>query len=437
MSSKNQNTNFEYPSNSQINDLLEHYQTGRFEDAEKIAINFTKKYPKHIFAWKILSVIMWQTGRKSEGIKFSKKTVSLSPNDDESHSNLGVMLQEQGRLEESEESLINAISLNSKNPNNHYNLGVTLKKLGRLQEAILSNERAISLDSYYFKAYNNLGDIFKILGRLEEAKFNFKKVISLKPDYFQAHVNLGATLVDMESFDEATLCFKDAISLNPEHSKAKHMLAALTGKTTFTAPQEYVEDLFDDYALKFENSLVTNLEYKIPKIFTEIITKDNKENSLGSLIDLGCGTGLLGEEIKKHCHNIVGIDLSKRMLDQAKKKNIYNKLIKEDISSYLSNNYFDFDYFISLDVFIYIGDLSDIFRLIKSRNKKRGKLAFSVENYDGESFFLEQTGRYSHSKTYIENLCEKFGYRLIKLKQLNLRKEKNRYISGALYILEF
>ena len=60
------------------------------------------------------------------------------------------------------------------------------------------------------------------------------------------------------------------------------------------------------------------------------------------------------------------IDLSKRMLDQAKKKNIYNELIKEDIVTYLSNNYFDFDYFVSLDVFIYIGDLSNIFKLIKS-----------------------------------------------------------------------
>ena len=144
-----------------------------------------------------------------------------------------------------------------------------------------------------------------------------------------------------------------------------------------------------------------------------------------------------GEEIKKFCDSIIGIDLSERMLDQAKKKNIYSKLIKEDIVTYLSNNYFDFDYFISLDVFIYVGDLSNVFRLIKSRNKKSGKLAFSVENFDGESFFLERSGRYSHSKTYIENLCERFGYRMSYFKKLNLRKEKNQYINRLLkYSLE-
>ena len=437
MNSNNKDTNFKYPSKSKLNILLEHYQNDRFEDAEQVALNLTQKYPEDVFAWKVLSAIFWQTGRRSDGIELSKKTISLSPNDDEAHSNLGVMLQEEGRLKEAEASLINAISLNSNNPKNHYNLGVILKKLGRLKDAQLSYEKAISFEPNYFTAYNNLGDIFRSLGKLEEAKLNFKKAISIHPDYAEAHLNLGAVLVDMEKLEEAVLHFKKAISLKPDYSKAKHMLAALTGKTTSTAPQEYVESLFDNYALRFESSLVSNLEYKIPKILTEIIIEDSKTNSLGSIIDLGCGTGLFGEEIKKFCDSIIGIDLSKRMLDQAEKKNIYNELIKEDIVTYLSNNYFDFDYFISLDVFIYVGDLSNIFKLIKARNKKSGKLAFSVENYDGESFFLERSGRYSHSKTYIENLCDKFGYRISYFKELDLRKEKNKYISGALYILEF
>ena len=98
MNSNNQKSNFEYPSKSQLNILLEHYQTGRLEDAEKVAQNLTQKFPKDIFAWKMLSATFWQT-EKSEGIEISKKTISLSPNDDEAHSNLGVMLLEQGRFE--------------------------------------------------------------------------------------------------------------------------------------------------------------------------------------------------------------------------------------------------------------------------------------------------------------------------------------------------
>ena len=130
------------------------------------------------------------------------------------------------------------------------------------------------------------------------------------------------------------------------------MLAALTGKTTTTAPRDYVEGLFDDYAGKFDVSLVNDLEYKIPRLLAEIIIKDSKFDLLGSIMDLGCGTGLFGMEIKQFCENLEGIDLSEKMLDKAKEKDVYNKLIKQYIITYLSNESFNFDYFISTDVFI-------------------------------------------------------------------------------------
>jgi len=215
------------------------------------------------------------------------------------------------------------------------------------------------------------------------------------------------------------------------------MLAALSGETTATAPRDYVERLFDNYAAKFESSLVDNLEYEIPRVIAQMIIKDSKFDLLGTITDLGCGTGLFGAEIKQVCKHLEGIDLSKKMLDEAKKKNIYNKLINQDILTYLSNASLNFDYFVSTDVFVYIGDLSDVFRLIKSRNKTGGKLAFSTEDYDGDGFFLEQSGRYSHSKKYIESLCKKFSYKLLHFETQNLRKEKNKKISGGLYLLEF
>ncbi len=215
------------------------------------------------------------------------------------------------------------------------------------------------------------------------------------------------------------------------------MLAALTGETTESAPRDFVENLFDDYAAKFESSLVDNLEYKTPSVIAEIIIKDGKFDKLGSIMDLGCGTGLFGVEIKQFCEYLESIDLSEKMLDEAMKKDIYNKLIKEDILTYLSNVSFNFDYFVSTDVFVYIGDLSDIFRLIKSRNITGEKLVFSTEDYDGDGFFLEQSGRYSHSKKYIEGLCKKFGFELRHFETQALRRDKNEYISGGIYILDF
>jgi predicted TPR repeat methyltransferase len=215
------------------------------------------------------------------------------------------------------------------------------------------------------------------------------------------------------------------------------MLAAITGKTSLTAPRDYVEELFDTYATKFESFLVDKLEYKAPRIVAEMIIRDSKLDSLGSIIDLGCGTGLFGLEIKEFCEYLEGVDLSEKMLVESNKKSVYDNLIKQDIIEYLMNERLNFDYYILTDVFIYIGDLSHVFELIKSRNKKGGKLAFSTEHYDGDGFFLELSGRYSHSKKYIDGLCEKFGYELSRFEKHALRKEKNQYIQGGLYLLNF
>ena len=425
------------PSQEQQNRLLEHYQNGRFDEAEKSVNSLIKQFPFHNFSWKILAAVLKKTDRASEAVLAGKKAVEIAPDDADAHFNLGNTLKELGRLEEAKASYTHVITLEPDYVQAHYNLGNTLKQLGRLEQAKASYTQAITLKPDYVQAHSNLGITLKELGRLDEAEVSSRQAIALKPDYAEAHSNLGSTLQELGRLDEAEASLAQAIVLKPEYLTAKHMLAALTGKTTATAPRDYVESLFDNYAPKFESSLVDNLEYKIPRFMAEIIIKDSKFDSLGSVMDLGCGTGLVGAEINQFCEHLEGIDLSEKMLDKAKGKNVYNKLIKQDIVTYLSNESLNFDYFISTDVFIYIGDLYDVFRLIKSRNKTGGKLAFSTEDYDGDGFFLEQSGRYSHSKKYIESLCKTFGYELRHFETQALRKEKNEYISGGLYLLDF
>ena len=248
---------------------------------------------------------------------------------------------------------------------------------------------------------------------------------------------MGTTLKELGRLDEAATSYNQAIALKPADLSAKHLLDAVSGKTTESAPLDYVERLFDDYALSFEKSLVDKLEYKTPKLITAIILSHSNSDSLGSIMDLGCGTGLLGAEIKQFCEHLEGLDLSQKMLSEAKKKSVYDELIKQDILGYLASADLNFDYFIATDVFVYIGDLSGVFQLIKSRNKNSGKLVFSTEHYDGDDFSLQQSGRYSHSKIYIAGLCETFGYKLRHFETQPLRKHKNESISGGLYLLDF
>jgi len=463
--------NFKKPSQQQLNSLLELYQTGKYPDAEKLSLSITQEFPEHPFAWKVLGAVLKQKGRISESLVASQKSVQLNPQDAEAHYNLGNTLQELGRLKEAEASYRQAIALKpdyAETHNNlgvilqklrrlddaeaslrqaitlkpdyaeaHYNLGNTLQELGRLDDAEVSLRQAIALKPDYVEAYSNLGNTLQERGKLDDAEVSYKKAVTLKPDYAEAHNNLGGLLIKLNKLEEAKMCFKKAVEFKPDYAEAKHLLSALTEHTTNSAPRKYVETLFDNYAINFENSLVNKLEYKTPNLITELIVAKNPNIQLGSVLDLGCGTGLMGDEIKKYCSNLEGIDLSKSMLEKASAKNIYDKLEHKDIIEYLSTEDLDFNYFISSDVLVYVGELSEIFRLIKSRNKSKGKFIFSTEHTDRDGFFLEQTGRYSHSKKYIESLCNKFGYKLSHFETTNLRKNNNKFIIGGLYVLDF
>ena len=214
-------------------------------------------------------------------------------------------------------------------------------------------------------------------------------------------------------------------------------MASINGKTPKSAPKAYVKELFDEYAPKFEQSLVRALEYNAPKELAKIITAKQPIEALGSVLDLGCGTGLAGVELKQFCSNLEGIDLSNAMIEQARSKNVYDRLTQSDILDYLSTAELDFDYFIATDVFIYVGELTNVFHLIKSRNKRKGHLAFSTEHTERESFFLETSGRYSHSLSYIEGLCKKIDCRISHFTKTDLRKEKDGFLVGGLYVVDF
>ena len=144
------------PSQAQLNSLLEYYQTGRYGDAEKLALSITQEFPKDQFGWKVLGAVLGQTGRNSEAVNANQKAVVLSPQDAEAHSNLGNTLKELGRLEEAESSYIQAIALNPDFAEAHSNLGISLQELGRLDEAVSAYVQAINLKPDFTEANANL-----------------------------------------------------------------------------------------------------------------------------------------------------------------------------------------------------------------------------------------------------------------------------------------
>ena len=249
--SKTKPVNPPNPPQQQLNSLIRHYQNGQFDDAEKLAISITHKFPKHPFSWKILGILLGKKGRNFEAVDANTSAVTLSPQDAEVHNNLGVTLKELGRLDEAKASYEKAISLQPGFAESHNNLGVTLRELGRLDEAEVSYKQAISLQPDFAKAHYNLGITLKELGRLEEAKASYTQAIVFNSDYTDAHYNLGITLKKLGRLEQARLSYTQAIMLKADYKEAHNNL----GNTL----QEL--DILDEAEASFRQAIVLKYDF--------------------------------------------------------------------------------------------------------------------------------------------------------------------------------
>jgi len=221
------NANSSSPSQSQVDNLLGHYQNGRYDEAEKLAVIVTQKFPKYQLGWKVLGALLKQTGRVLESLVPSQKATVLSPQDAEAHNNLGITLQELDRLEEAEISLRQAVTLRPDFPIAHNNLGNTLQELGRLEEAEASYTQAIALKPDSPESYNNLGNTLQELARLEEAYASYTQAIALKPDYAEAYFNMGIALKELGRLEETEASYTQAIAIKPDYAEAHLSLGKL------------------------------------------------------------------------------------------------------------------------------------------------------------------------------------------------------------------
>ena len=224
---RKQNSRANNPSQGKIDNLLDHYQKGRFNDAETLARSIIERFPQHPFAWKVLGAMFKATSRKDEALEAHKTAVTLSPLDAEAHSNLGLMLKDLGRLAEAEACYTRAIALNDNYSFAHNNLGNVVRELGRLDEAEASYAKAILLQPAYTEAHNNLGIALYELGRFDEALISYKQAIALKPGYVNAHYNLGVVLHELDKLLDAEASYNRAIALKPNYAKAHSSLGKI------------------------------------------------------------------------------------------------------------------------------------------------------------------------------------------------------------------
>jgi len=314
------------------------------------------------------------------------------------------------------------------------NLGLAYREIGDPDEALSCFRRAVALAPDMAEAWNNLGVAQDEFNMIEDASKSYTKAIEIRSDYASAHFNLGVSLQKLRHFKEAEDHYKKVLEMKPDHEAARFMLQSLgTWETPDAAPAEHVRRIFDRCAGTFERILVKDLEYKTPELLFDLVRPYLSQEM--NVLDLGCGTGLGSQLYRPFAKRLIGVDVSSKMLEKAAEKKIYNQLQVFDI---LQDWKFPkkFDLIYSSDVFVYFGNLDPIIRSASSYLVYGGILAFSVERLEDKSmgYRLFPSGRYAHSRTYIQDCLRRHGLELIEQTKAEIRKESGNQVRGLLIV---
>lgn len=416
-------------------EAVKHQRAGQLRPAKRIYERILRAQPKHADALHLLGVLESQAGRHGAAVEFINKAIHINPLYAESHYNLGNALTAGGDVDGALASYRRAIEITPTYAKAHYNLGNALHERGRPDEAIASYERAIEIDPNHAKAHFNLGKALAGQGRPDDAIASYRCAIALNPGSEKPHRNLGALLMDEGRPDEALGSYQRALAINPDSHSTRHLIAALTGATPDTAPPEYVKEVFDEYAERFDAHLVNDLSYQAPKVLRAMLTGFLPSRAQCThAIDLGCGTGLAGVQFRDLTKKLWGVDVSPQMIEQAEKKNIYDHLETSEIVSYLKTSNSIFDVFVAADIFIYIGDLRELFSQVYRTAGDGAFFVFSTELHDGDGFVLRETARYAHAHAYVENVLRQNSFSIVDHKTAPIRKERGSPVPGRYYI---
>jgi predicted TPR repeat methyltransferase len=366
-----------------------------------------------------------------------QKTLEINPEYPEALYNLGNSLQSIKDLKSAEKIYCQLLKQQPKNTKVLNNLGVIYQQKRDLAKAIYYLQYSLDVDPNNIEAHNNLGTIMLLQGKLSEAKEHLQVALKLNPAHTEALVNLGNVYRCEESFPQAHECLDKVLQLEPAHSKASIIKSILENKTPSKLPEEYIQGLFDLYSCTFEEHLVNKLDYRVPAILANIL-KNYLNTDLNTVLDLGCGTGLVGRQLNNFfkINKLVGVDISEKMLLIANEKGGYDELVNNDIMRYLKKCTQKQSLIVAADVFIYIGKLDSCFQKVAPLLEDLGIFAFSIEPTTKKDICLANTGRYEHSYKYIVNLAAHYELKVLHEEDILIRNENDQAVKGKCFCLQ-
>jgi len=234
----------------------------------------------------------------------------------------------------------------------------------------------------------------------------------------------GHALSSLGRHQEAALAYTEAQKLAPTDPVVRHLAASAASASG--ASGDYLRTLFDGFASRFETHLI-ELGYRVPGIIRHHVASFATAATIGPVLDLGCGTGLMALALSDlDLGPFTGIDLSPRMLDGARAKELYATLREGRLPEALRADTASWGLILAADVLCYFGALPEMFGAVRERLRPGGRFIFSVEellpDHDGNTlgngdWALGRLGRHAHAAAYVARMADACGYRCLEFQR--------------------
>lgn len=283
-----------------------------------------------------------------------------------------------------------------------------------------------------------LGRLLVSQQRPADAARHYEFVLERAPDHEEALHGLLACA--QATHDEATArrCAERLLALKPFDDEARFWHAVAHGQTPPTQPPGVVAEIFDGYAERFDVHLVRGLQYRVPELVARRLLALHPDRRF-NLLDLGCGTGLIGVYLGRLEGHLIGVDLSEKMIEQASRHQIYSRFHQVNVLDALRETPADhYEAITCADVLVYVGDLAPVIPNALRILKPGGHFIFSCEaaGEDEPDLVLRASStRYAHKASAVERQCREAGFDPVEIEPLPvLRTEGGQPVAGFLVV---
>ena len=377
-----------------------------------------------------------QAGRLKEAARGYERVLRKRPKDPDALHFCGLLHFHRGQGVKAVQLIMRSLEHAPANPHAWNNLGNILSMQEKVAEAKEAYRRVTALAPGMAEAWYNLGICLRDEGSFDAAATHFQTALERQPNFLRGYETLGRLLYRLGKFHEAADVYRRWLQLEPEHPVARHMAAATSGThAPARADDKYVSDLFDRFAPGFDHNL-RGLGYRAPELVSAALGEYVAVANSLDVLDAGCGTGLCGPLLRPFCRRLVGVDLSKNMIDLARQRG-YEELVVEELCAFMRSRPGEFDAVVSADTLVYFGALEEACAAAKRTLRGAGWFIFTVEallDAGDEPHKLQVHGRYTHREAYVRKVLGDGGFTILQVRRETLRMERLQEVAGYLVI---